>query len=106
MGAAMTKGEVSKYMAGVLAPVFDALQQRFLRIESRVAQIEARETQIAKALQSLPTYRGVYEPGQTYARGTFITLHGSMWHANQATTSKPGGGPDWTLAVKRGSDAK
>lgn len=52
-------------------------------------------------------YRGVYVPGKLYERGDVVTWAGSLWHANAETTTRPGdGAPAWTLAVKRGRDAK
>jgi hypothetical protein len=52
-------------------------------------------------------YRGVYVPGKLYDRGDVVTWAGSLWHANAETTTRPGdGAPAWTLAVKRGRDAK
>jgi len=53
------------------------------------------------------TYCGVWFPARTYERGEFVTHDGSLWHAKTATTAKPGDGTaDWTLAVKRGRDAR
>lgn len=52
-----------------------------------------------------PAYKGVWRAGRTYPAGSFVTHGGSMWHADKATERKPGEG-DWTLAVKRGADAK
>lgn len=50
-------------------------------------------------------YRGVYVPGKAYERGDVVTWGGSLWHANDETSSRPGdGSPAWTLAVKRGRD--
>lgn len=50
-------------------------------------------------------YRGVYVVGKVYERGDVVTWGGSLWHANDETTTRPGdGAPAWTLAVKRGRD--
>lgn len=51
-------------------------------------------------------YKGVWKAGQTYPAGSFCSYAGSMWHADQTTDFKPGEGGGWTLAVKRGADAK
>jgi hypothetical protein len=64
-----------------------------------LARIEALE---ASALH----YKGVWSPASTYARGDAVTHAGSMWVVGGATTAKPGEGPDWRLAVKRGRDGK
>lgn len=53
------------------------------------------------------TYRGVYVPDAKYGRGDCVTAGGSLWHCNAETADRPGAGsPAWTLAVKRGRDAK
>lgn len=49
----------------------------------------------------VPIYRGVFKEGQEYARGDMVTWAGSVYHAEKATTEKPGT-DDWTLAVKAG----
>lgn len=55
-------------------------------------------------------YRGVFVDGKAYERGDCVTWAGSEWHANEATTAKPGlSTPEsraWTLKVKRGADGK
>lgn len=51
-------------------------------------------------------YRGVWEPGE-YAPGDTCTHNGSVFHCNAATTAQPEtGNAAWTLAVKRGRDAR
>jgi len=53
------------------------------------------------------SYEGVYQEGKSYDVGNLVTWGGSMWHANDTTTTKPGeGSKDWTLTVKRGRDGK
>lgn len=51
-------------------------------------------------------YEGPHETGKTYRKGSFVTHQGSLWHANYTTATAPGDGQAWTLAVKRGRDAK
>lgn len=52
-------------------------------------------------------YRGVFKESDAYERGDTVTWAGSLWHCNATTTDRPGEGSDaWTLAVKRGRDAK
>ena len=52
-------------------------------------------------------YRGVYREGE-YQKGDTVTYGGSLWHCNQdGTTQKPDDGSKaWTLAAKRGRDAR
>jgi len=53
------------------------------------------------------SYEGVYQDGKSYDIGNLVTWGGSMWHANESTTTKPGeGSKAWTLTVKRGRDGK
>lgn len=63
-----------------------------------------RETHLCTAMM---IYRGVWAEG-AYDEGDTVTHGGSLWHCNaDGTTSKPGDEPGaWTLAVKRGRDAK
>jgi hypothetical protein len=52
-------------------------------------------------------YLGVHEAGAQYVRGQFVTAFGSLWHCNTTTRESPGTGtPAWTLAAKRGRDAR
>jgi hypothetical protein len=66
---------------------------------------------ITRALEDLNqrrgfTYRGVFEPGEEYAPGDFVTAAGSLWACTSPTKEAPGAGAGWQLAVKRGRDAK
>jgi integrin beta 3 len=49
---------------------------------------------------------GVWKEGASYAAGDGVTLGGSFFIAQGATTAKPGKSDDWRLAVKRGSDGR
>lgn len=52
-------------------------------------------------------YRGVFVEGKDYEPGDTVTWGGSLWHCNTRTFEKPiDGGSAWTLAAKRGRDAK
>lgn len=53
-------------------------------------------------------YKGVYRPEEAYIAHDTATWAGSLWHCNvTGTKAKPGdGSSDWTLAVKKGRDAK
>ena len=62
--------------------------------------------QVRKELSAIK-YRGVWRAGIAYARGDFCTHEGSMWHADRDQPDKPGNPKSgWTLAIKRGKDAK
>jgi hypothetical protein len=68
------------------------------------------EKRVAEAIAALPTmqYKGSFAEGQVYRAGDVVTWAGAMWHADTATSKKPGQGADdgWTLAVKRGRDGR
>jgi integrin beta 3 len=49
---------------------------------------------------------GVWKEGTTYAAGDGVTLGGSFFIAQVATTARPGKSDDWRLAVKRGTDGR
>ena len=49
---------------------------------------------------------GVWKEGQAYVPGDAVTLGGSLFIAQAATTAKPGKSDDWRLAVKRGTDGR
>src|SRR5690606_39243639 len=68
-------------------------------LEQRIAALES-----AQHLE----YRGVYNRHDRYRCGEFVTKNGSLWHCNvDAPKTAPGSGSrEWTLAVKRGKDAK
>jgi hypothetical protein len=69
------------------------LQERITRLEKQIEQIERRK------------YVGVWASGK-YFQGQLCTFDGSMWHCNVETTQRPGTGPDWTLAIKRGQNGR
>jgi len=51
--------------------------------------------------------RGVYKPEGIYEKGDGVTYGGSFWISQKdRPESRPGAGPDWRLAVKRGRDGK
>lgn len=55
------------------------------------------------------TYCGVHVEGKSYDVGDVVTWAGSMWHAQEATTAKPGefaGAKAWCLCVKKGRDGR
>lgn len=79
-----------------------ALQGAVATLFGRVLDLEA-----ADRSKSALTYRGVFQMGETYSAGSFVTHDGSVWHANESTTARPGGGEAaWTLAVKRGANGR
>lgn len=67
------------------------------RLQKRVADLEAHRFK----------YCGVHAQGRAYRKGHAVTSAGSLWIAMRDYPDAPGA-PDsgWTLAVKRGRDAR
>jgi hypothetical protein len=87
--------EVRTFVAREVASAVASLRSEF---ELRVKMLEGRGTL---------EYLGVHEAGAQYVKGQFVTAFGSLWHCNATTRESPGTGtPAWTLAAKRGRDAK
>lgn len=74
-------------------------------LDARCGALEARIYALEKKGAAL-RYCGAYDAGNAYAEGNFVTHDGSIWHANAATTSRPGTDATWTLAVKHGRDLR
>lgn len=73
------------------------LDRELALFEKRIEALEAGCTK----------YAGVWQRPAAYARGTFVTHGGSMWHANEDTAgAEPGKSNAWTLAVKAGKDGR
>ncbi len=49
-------------------------------------------------------YVGTFKLDTAYEKGDACTYAGSLWVARENTTARPGTGPEWQLAVKRGKD--
>lgn len=67
------------------------------RLESRIRDLESRP-QMA--------YTGTWRQGASYQRGDFCSDHGSLWHAWQTTSERPGESEHWQLVAKRGADGR
>lgn len=78
------------------AAMGDLIREAVEPIEKRLAALEACPMH----------YDGPHETDKVYSKGMFVTHDGSLWHCNYKTASRPGDGPAWTLAVKRGKDAR
>jgi len=62
--------------------VAHALDARAGQLEKRIMALEAK----AAAFR----YCGVWDSGVRYVEGNFATHGGSLWHANHATSARPG----------------
>lgn len=83
-------------IACLLHAIGRVLQPRLNSLERRIEQLE----------KSPLEYSGVFEAGRTYRRGQLTTRQGSIWFCNSETASRPGDDDSWTLACKRGRDAR
>ena len=90
-----------------IADLEDRLSQTVTAHNAAVGEVKSLRSQLAELKeQKALEYLGTHEQGRHYRKGDFVTYAGSLWHANEQTTQKPGDGPAWTLAVKRGRDGK
>ena len=92
---AKTLAAYSREIAPVIA---GAIDKAVAPIKVRIAELEAAQAEFK--------YCGVHEAGREYKRGNFATADGSIFHCNRTTTARPGDGDAWTLACKRGRDAR
>jgi hypothetical protein len=94
--------EAREKLGHTLGPSVSAARSAQEMIKALCAHVEQLEKRLDEQGRA---YKGIWKPG-TYSAGSFVTHAGSMWHADTATSFKPGEGGGWTLAVKKGTDAK
>lgn len=80
-------------------------------VEPLVTRVKDLENEIAdlKAAQSktlADAFRGTWQPGSTYVRGSLAIWDGSLWLAMADTSSKCGSDDTWRMITKRGRDAR
>jgi hypothetical protein len=89
---------VQRTISAISAGVGDVVGREFSAIKKRLASLEGAP---------VVKYAGIFDRTRTYAPGSMVTFKGSTWHANmQVKGVEPGDGASWTLAVKRGRDAR
>lgn len=74
-------------------------------VEKRLDAVVEQRVKDAIAALPIPTYRGVYVSGRSYAPGDLVSWGGSAYHCDEATTEKPDSGKGWSLFAKKGRDA-
>jgi hypothetical protein len=83
-------------VAGV---VVDAIKAAVAPLKARIADLETRTVG--------PEYKGTFEIGHAYSRGSLVTRGGGLWLALSDTTLTPGSSPTaWRLIVKSGGAAR
>jgi hypothetical protein len=71
------------------------------------AQRGERIKDLGRVTFSDPRWRGTFDATRRYLPGDLVTLAGGVWHANVATSARPGAeAREWQLMVKRGEDGK
>jgi Collagen triple helix repeat (20 copies) len=71
------------------------------------AQRGERIKELGRVTFADPRWRGTFDATRKYQPGDCVTLAGGVWHANVATSTRPGtDAHDWQLMVKRGEDGK
>jgi hypothetical protein len=89
------KPELDAIVRGLSQPIKQALGD----LERRIAALEQRPAGLK--------YVGTWDAETDYALNEGVTCGGSIWIARSPSRGlRPGEGPEWTLAVKRGRDGK
>jgi hypothetical protein len=97
--------EVLGALAKAIVPfVREVVAEALAPLAARNAALEARLIQLEQ--QPSMKYCGVWEPERTYFIGDFVTQDGSTWHCERSCMGVRPPASTWTLAVKRGRDAK
>jgi len=95
----MTEEQLGEIIARGILSETKPLSARITALEGKVAELEARPAGIV--------YEGTWTEERAYDKGVMVTRDGSVWHSNvSGNRSTPGQHPHWTLAVKRGKDAR
>ena len=88
--------DIEWMMEAVAKGVNEAITKATLPLQARIAELESRQVR----------YLGVWRENKVYSVGSMCTDHGSLWHCDRATMTRPAGSNDWTLCVKRGAPGK
>jgi hypothetical protein len=69
--------------------------------------LEAKLLARIEAIEARPVlkYAGIWNPDAQFNEGDVTTDHGSAWHCDRSTRSRPPS-KDWTLMVKKGRDGR
>jgi len=102
-GPAGKDGEA--FTAGELECVQAPDDPRLVTLQFRRGELVTPAGQLH--FRGVPQFCGVHQAGARYEPGDLVTVQGSLWHCNAATSDRPGtGAATWTLAVKCGRDGK
>jgi hypothetical protein len=91
----------SGFLARTLRYMADAIDAGFQKHSERISGLERKLSEAERKGFGI-RYAGVYKDGKSYEAGQFATHQGGLWHCNEDTSTRPGTGPHWTLAVKSG----
>jgi len=91
--------ETQTWWRRVLGVVVEEVAAKLKEQNARIAALEARISEFK--------YCGVWQSGMSYRECNSVTDDGSIWICMaRESTQRPGNGPDWRLAVKRGKDGR
>lgn len=105
---AMRPGLVAAALAAIKAAVHKTswiATAREKRLQARVTGLEERLAALETRVDAGLEYLGTHEHGKAYRRNAAVTHDGNIWISMRETRQRPGDGPDWKLAVRKGRDA-
>lgn len=97
--------EISALCEGIVPVIADFIESAVKPIVERNAALEKRVNELEA--RPVMEYAGVWDQKKVYGSGKFVTDGGSLWHSKRASVGeRPGASDAWTLAVKKGRDAR
>jgi hypothetical protein len=80
----------------IINAIGDAIGRHLADFRKRFEDLERRQLR----------FLGIYESGRSYKANSLVVRRGGLWVALVDTTTTPGTGADWQLAVKSGEAEK
>lgn len=102
-------------IAGALGLTRQDFEGRCAALDARLNALEARTApqELIERIAALEQrtsewrYRGVWQHGEQYEIGNFVTERGELWHCNARTKTRPTDGTGaWTMCVKAGKNGR
>lgn len=89
---------LQKFTAGTFAGLARAIGATGAILLARIEHLERRLEAAEKS--ALGVYRGVFQSGESYQAGQFVTCKSSLWCATRDTDARPGTDDSWRLSAK------
>jgi hypothetical protein len=109
----VTESELKALLNGIAPELKKYLNEWLGALESRIAELEHQNAECVHEIAALKhreaalKYVGVWSSSTPYHVGNFVTDHGDIWHCDaDSTGQRPGSSACWTLACKKGRDAR